>query len=62
MRRKLKYRAWNITANKMVDLHSITPLALSDTMTTVMAHRGTTGVFIPFDDEIDVLYHNSAFA
>ncbi len=57
MSTQIKVRAWNKEANKMVDLHSITPLALSDTMSTVMAQRGSSGVFIPFDTEIIIMQY-----
>lgn len=55
---RLIFRAWNKESNRMVDLHSITPLALNDTMITVMDSRGSSGVFIPFDTEIIVMQYS----
>jgi len=49
---RYKFRAWHEDTKKMIDLHKITPLALSDGMNTQMAHMGVTGVFIPFQPDL----------
>jgi uncharacterized phage protein (TIGR01671 family) len=41
--REIKFRAWNKTTNKMIDVHAITPLVLTGEM---------EGVFLPFLDNI----------
>ena len=55
MKREIKFRAWDKESKKMVDLHSITPLALSDSMNTQLALKGMDGLFIPFSGEFELM-------
>ena len=45
MNREIKFRGWNKSTNTMVDLHAITPLALSSSIMQ-------DGVFLPFHEDI----------
>lgn len=49
--RERKYRAWNTETGKMIDLHSVTPLALDPTLVAL----GTQGVFLPFQPHIIIM-------
>lgn len=51
MNRIIKFRAWNPESKQMIDLHKITPLALSDEMNTQLSLQGMDGLFIPFSDK-----------
>ena len=42
--REIKFRSWNKTTGKMIDLKKITPLALDSKMTG-------NGLYLPFSDE-----------
>ena len=44
--REIKFRAWNILTNQMIDLKKITPLALN---------IDTDGLFIPFSDGLPLM-------
>ncbi len=46
--REIKFRAWNESDSKMVDLQKVTPLALSESMNSQLAMQGKSGLFIPF--------------
>lgn len=52
MSRKIKFRAWNIKTKTMIDLHKITPLALSESMNSQLALQGMDGLFIPFHENL----------
>ena len=45
--REIKFRAWEKTKCKMVDMFKISPLALSDAMNTQLAMLGIQGLFLP---------------
>lgn len=49
--RERKYRAWNTETGKMIDLHSVTPLALDPTLVAL----GTQGVFLPFQPHVVIM-------
>ena len=55
--REIKFRAWNESICEMVDLHKITPLALSDTMNTQLAIQNMDGLFIPFSSQFDLMQY-----
>ncbi len=55
--REYKFRAWNKVMRKMVDLRSITPLALSDSMNDQMTIQGSGGVFLPFRDDFEIMQY-----
>jgi len=55
--REIKFRAWNKEEKTMVDLHKMTPLALSVSMNTQLALQGKTGVFIPFFKEVVLMQY-----
>ena len=53
--RPIKFRAWNSHTESMVDFQSITPFALSDTMSSQMALQGISGLFIPFNKDWPIM-------
>lgn len=50
--RELEIKAWHKEERRMMDLYSITPLALSDGMNSQLAMQGRHGLFIPFFKEL----------
>ena len=53
--REIKFRAWNKEAKIMIDLYEITPLALSDMMSTQLHMQNGTGLFIPFIKQLEIM-------
>lgn len=49
--REIKFRAWNHSNRKMVDLYKITPFALDDKF----LDSGADGLYIPFSEEFEVM-------
>ena len=48
--REMKFRAWNITTKRMVDLNAVTPLALDPAFNGQLE-----GVFVPFKDGYEIM-------
>jgi hypothetical protein len=48
MDREIKFRAWNVVSETMLDLHKLTPLALN---------METDGLFIPFSDGLILMQY-----
>lgn len=48
MDREIKFRGWNKSTKKMIDLHKITSLALSEGMKE-------DGLYIPFVDDVELM-------
>ncbi len=55
--RDIKFRGWNKTDKKMIDMQKITPLALDDNMNTQLAARGESGLFLLFSDEVELMQY-----
>ncbi len=55
--RDIKFRAWNKAEKIMVDLQSITPLALDEQMNTQLSMKGGSGLFIPFVKDCRIMQY-----